>query len=101
MISFEAASLAHLKTFAAINPAAMQAFQELSRLAFADGAIPARTKELIAVAVAISKQCTYCIDIHAKKAKSLGVSEQEIADVAMVAAAIGAGAAMTHGTHAM
>lgn len=101
MITHDQANLAHLNTFAAASPESMRAFGELSRLAFSDGAIPARTKELIGIAVAISKQCTYCIDAHSKKARALGVTDKELAEVAMVAAAIGAGAAVTHATHAL
>ncbi len=101
MITYDKNNLEKLKTLATASPESMQAFNELSRLAFGDGAIPARTKELIGLGVAISKQCTYCIDLHSKKAQAMGVTDQEFAEVAMVAAAIGAGAAITHATHAL
>jgi len=55
----------------------------------------------MAVAVALTTQCPYCIAIHAKKAKQAGATEQELAETAIVAAAIRAGGAMTHGTHAL
>jgi AhpD family alkylhydroperoxidase len=67
----------------------------------ADGALPARTKELIAVAVAVTTQCPYCIEIHNKKAKSAGCSEAEIAEAVLVAAALRAGGAVTHGAHCL
>ena len=67
----------------------------------ADGAIPAKTKELIAIAVAVTTQCPYCIEIHTKRAKAAGCTENEIAETVMVAAALRAGGSITHGTHCL
>jgi AhpD family alkylhydroperoxidase len=79
----------------------MKAFWAFDQAALADGAIPAKYKELMAVAVALTTQCPYCIEIHSKKARETGATEQEMAEVVAVAAALRAGAAITHGTHAM
>jgi AhpD family alkylhydroperoxidase len=57
--------------------------------------------ELVAVAVALTTQCPYCIEIHTKKAKKASATEQELAETTLVAAALRAGAAMTHGTHTL
>lgn len=78
---------------------AMTGFEAMNAAVFADGALTTKVKEIMAVAVAISAQCPYCIEIHRKKAIKAGASEQELAEAAFVAAAIGAGAAVTHGTH--
>jgi AhpD family alkylhydroperoxidase len=67
----------------------------------AAGAIPVKYKELMALAVAFTTQCPYCIDIHAKKARAAEATEQEISEVVVIAAALRAGAAITHGTHAI
>jgi AhpD family alkylhydroperoxidase len=67
----------------------------------ADGAIPAKTKELMAVAVALTTQCPYCIDIHTKRAKAAGCTGAELAETTLVAAALRAGGAVTHGTHCL
>jgi len=80
---------------------AWKGFVEFDKAAMADGAIPAKTKELIAIAVAMTTQCPYCIEIHAKKAKAAGCTQEEIAEAVMVAAALRAGAAVTHGTHVL
>jgi len=69
--------------------------------AYEAGAIPHKYKELIAVAVALTTQCTYCIGIHSRKARKAGATDQELAEVTMVAAALRAGGAVTHGTHAL
>jgi AhpD family alkylhydroperoxidase len=90
-----------LKKFGELTPAAWQGFLAFDKAAMADGAIPARTKELIALAVAMTTQCPYCIEIHNKRAKGAGCSEAEIAEAVMVAAALRAGGAITHGTHCL
>jgi AhpD family alkylhydroperoxidase len=68
---------------------------------FKEGVIPLKYKELMAVAVALSTQCPYCIEIHAKRAKKAGVTEQELAEATLIAAALRAGGAITHGTHTL
>ena len=92
-------NLAKLKKMDALAPELMKAFWAFDKAAVADGAIPVKYKELIAVAVALTTQCPYCIDIHAKKAKQAGATEQELAETTLLAAALRAGGAMTHGTH--
>lgn len=101
MLSYDMSNLKHLATLGQQAPAAMQAFQSLSDSAFGDGVIDPKTKEMIALAVAISKQCPYCIEVHSGNARKHGVSDAEVAELTLIAAAIGAGAAVTHGTHAL
>jgi AhpD family alkylhydroperoxidase len=79
----------------------MKAFWAFDKLSVADGAIPVKYKELIAVAVALTTQCPYCIDIHSGNARKAGATEAEIVEAAMVAASLRAGAAVTHATHAL
>lgn len=80
---------------------AWQTFLAFDKAALADGAIPKKYKELIAVAVALTTQCPYCIDIHADAARMAGASDEELAEASFVAAALRAGGAVTHATHAM
>jgi AhpD family alkylhydroperoxidase len=93
--------LKKLRKFGQLVPAAWDGFLAFDKAVMADGAISAKTKELIAIAVAMTTQCPYCIDIHTKKAKAAGCTEAEIAEAVMVAAALRAGGAITHGTHAL
>ena len=90
-----------LKKYAELAPAAWQGFVAFDKAALADGALPAKIKELIALGVAMTTQCPYCIEIHGKRAKGLGCTEAEIAEAVMVAAALRAGGALTHGTHCL
>ncbi len=78
---------------------AMKAFWAFDKAAFAEGALSARDKQLIAVAVALTTQCPYCIELHNKAAREAGASDAQLAEAALVAAAIRAGGAVTHATH--
>jgi len=82
-------------------PEAMNAFIAFDKAALAEGAIPKKDKELMALAVAFTTQCPYCIELHANKAREIGASEPKIARILLVAAALRAGGAVTHGTHAL
>jgi AhpD family alkylhydroperoxidase len=98
---YDMKSLPKLKKFGDLAPEAFKAFVAFDEAAFKGGVIPLKYKELMAVAVALTTQCPYCIEIHAKKAKAAGANEQELAETTLVAAALRAGGAMTHGTHAL
>src|SRR3954462_9429587 len=94
-------NLAKLKKMDALAPELMKAFWAFDKAAVAAGAIPVKYKELIAVAVALTTQCPYCIDIHTGNARKAGATDAEIVEAAIVAAALRAGGAVTHATHAL
>jgi AhpD family alkylhydroperoxidase len=94
-------NLAKIKKMNDLAPELMKAFWAFDKAAVAEGAIPVKYKELIAVAVAVTTQCPYCIDIHANNARKAGASEAEIVEATMVAASLRAGGAVTHATHAL
>jgi AhpD family alkylhydroperoxidase len=98
---YDLKNLGKMKTLGANGQEAMNAFVAFDKAALADGAIPRKYKELIALGVAFTTQCPYCIDIHSNSAREMGASDPEIAETVLVAAALRAGGAMTHGTHAM
>ena len=66
-----------------------------------DGAMPRKYRELIAVAVACTTQCPYCIEAHAKSAKAAGATREEVVEASLVAAALRAGSSATHGAMAL
>jgi len=84
---------------AKIAPEAMDAFQKFDGTALAAGAIPKKYKELMALGIALTTQCPYCLEVHREAAEKAGATQTEFAEVVFVAAALRAGAAMTHGTH--
>ncbi len=66
-----------------------------------DGAIPLKYRELIAIGVALTTQCPYCLDVHTANAKKAGATRRELAETVHIAAALRAGAALTHGLLAL
>jgi AhpD family alkylhydroperoxidase len=79
-----------------LAPETEKAFQAFSQQVFADGALPAKTKQLIAVAVAHVTQCPYCIRGHTKAALRDGATRQELMEAIWVAAEMRAGGAYAH-----
>ena len=78
-------------------PEQYRAFLDFDGKVFAEGALPVKTKELIALGIAQITQCPWCIDAHAKRAIKAGASDAEIGEVTFVAMAMAAGAAWSHG----
>jgi AhpD family alkylhydroperoxidase len=79
-----------------LAPETDQAFAAFSKQVFAEGALPAKTKQIIAVAVAHVTQCPYCIEGHTKAALRHGASPRELMEAIWVAAEMRAGAAFAH-----
>ena len=79
-----------------LAPEIYGAFRAFGQRVFADGALPSKTKELIAVAVAHVTQCPYCIRGHTERALKKGATEQELMEAVWVAAEMRAGAAFAH-----
>jgi AhpD family alkylhydroperoxidase len=88
---------AQFKRMRELVPEAYRAFLDFDKLAFKEGALPSKMKELMAVAIAQITQCPWCIQAHTKKAASAGASDAEIAETIFVAMAMAAGAAWSHG----
>jgi AhpD family alkylhydroperoxidase len=84
-----------------LAPETHEAFQAFSRQVFAAGALPEKTKQLIAVAVAHVTQCPYCIRSHTRLAQRKGASDQEIMEAIWVAAEMRAGGAYAHSAIAL
>jgi AhpD family alkylhydroperoxidase len=84
-----------------LAPEIDKAFHEFSKAAFADGALPRKTKQLIAVAVAHTTQCPYCIRGHTLGALREGATEREIMEAIWVAAEMRAGGAFAHAAIAL
>ena len=98
---YDMKNLAKLKKMGELAPEGFKGFLAFDEAAFKEGAIPLKYKELMAVAVALTTQCPYCIEVHVKKAKHAGATQEELAETTIIAAALRAGGAITHGTHAI
>jgi AhpD family alkylhydroperoxidase len=84
-----------------LAPEPLKAFKAFSAAVFAEGAVPAVTKQLMAVAVAHVTQCPYCIKGHTAEALKQGASEQQIMEAIWVAAEMRAGGAYAHSALAL
>ena len=98
---YDMKNLAKFPRLAELAPEAFKAFVAFDEAAVKYGVIPLKYKELMAVALGLTTQCPYCIEIHSKRARKAGATEQELAETTLLAAALRAGGAMTHGTHAL
>ena len=85
--------IANLKQFA---PEGFSAFMEFNMAATKEGTLSKKLKELIAIAIAHTTECPYCIDVHTKSATKAGATKEEIAEAILIAAALRAGGAYAH-----
>jgi AhpD family alkylhydroperoxidase len=92
-------NLERLPQLGKLTPKTTSAFWAYDASALADGAIPKKYKELMAIAVALTTQCGYCIEVHKQAAIAAGATEEEFSETIHLAAVLRAGAAITHGTH--
>jgi AhpD family alkylhydroperoxidase len=98
----DAGDLRFLKEMGKLAPTEFNAWFALDRIvAREDGTVPRKYRELIALAVALTTQCPYCIEVHVKAARTAGASREEVSETSMIAAALRAGAAATHGAMAL
>jgi AhpD family alkylhydroperoxidase len=94
--------LRFLKEMGKLAPTEFSAWLALDKIVGReDGKIPRKYRELIALGVAFTTQCPYCIEVHTKKAKAAGASREEVTEAALIAAALRAGGAATHGAMAL
>ncbi len=82
-------------------PDVMKTFSAMATTAGAPGALDAKTKELIAVAVSVAVRCDDCIAFHVKAASEQGASREEVAETLGMAIYMGAGPSVMYASHAM
>jgi|SRR6185503_20167921 AhpD family alkylhydroperoxidase len=91
-----------LKEMSTLAPEEFTAWVNLDKIVGRDdGKIPRKYRELIAIAVAHTTQCVYCIEYHTKAAKRAGASKEEVVEAVLLAAALRASAAAAHGALAL
>ena len=81
-------------------PEVWAGFGQLHTAAVAEGALPAKVKELMALAIAVVKQCDGCIAYHAKAAARRGATPEEVAEALGVALLMDGGTASVYGPRA-
>lgn len=89
--------LAAIPRLAALAPTEARSFLAFNHACEReDGAIPRKYRELISIAVALTTQCAYCLDVHTRAAAKAGATRAELAEAALIAAAIRAGGTLGH-----
>ena len=83
------------------QPDALQAFGQLARASMAEGALSAKTKELLALAIGITQHCSGCIGFHVKALLKLGCTKQELEEMLAVCVYMGGGPALMYTAEAL
>lgn len=94
---YKAAHLAHFGDIAKGSPALGEKFFAWYGAVFAEGALTEREKCLIALAVAHTVQCPYCIEAYTKESMKHGADVEQMTEAVHVAVAIRGGASLVHG----
>lgn len=97
---YRASYINRLREFTQLSDS-FKSFASFDQQALKASILSTKEKELIAVAVAHTTGCPYCIDIHTKAAKKAGANKEELAESIMVATALKAGSALAHGVNAL
>nr|WP_090551147.1 carboxymuconolactone decarboxylase family protein [Paraburkholderia caballeronis] len=82
-------------------PALLEGYAALDGAAARGGVLDAKTRELIALAVAVTTRCDGCIAVHSAAAQKAGASREEVAEALAVAIALNAGAALVYSARAL
>ena len=98
---FAKETIKSLRKLRQLKPDYFKGFMDWDEMVFKDGALPAKTKELMAVTAAHVTACPWCIEEHVKRAIKQGATDEEIAEAAFVAMALRAGGAFAHSCIAM
>jgi AhpD family alkylhydroperoxidase len=98
---FSKETIKSLRKLRQLKPDYFKGLMDWDEMIFKDGALPAKTKELMAVTAAHVTDCPWCIEEHVKRAIKQGATDEEIAEAAFVAMSLRAGAAFAHSSIAM
>lgn len=91
----------HLNQLRADLPEVMQKFKELNQAAAQEGALSTKTKELIALGIAVAARCPGCIGFHSKALVKLGASLKEVEETLAMAIYMGGGPSVMYAAEAL
>lgn len=92
---------AQLRDLRGVAPDVMKAFSSIAQAALAPQALDGKTKELIALAIAVAVRCDDCIGFHVKAAVERGASRDEVIETLGMAIYMGAGPSVMYAGHAL
>jgi len=99
--NYRAELMERIGDLASASPDTVKGYQMLSSASQKTNALDAKTRELIAMAVAVTTRCDGCISVHSKRARDQGATTEEIAEALGVAVALNAGAALVYSARAL
>ena len=91
----------HMRTLRGGAPDVMKAFSGLAQAALAPKALDCKTKELVALGIAVAIHCDDCIGFHVKAALEQGASREEVLETLGMAIYMGAGPSVMYASHAI
>ncbi len=100
-LEYRKALMGRIGELGKLSPDTLAGYQTLSKAGQKTGQLDARTRELIALAVAVTSRCDGCITVHTGEALKHGATRAEIAEALGVAVALNAGAAMVYSARVM
>ena len=96
-----AAIRAELRQLHKLNPETARGFGALSKAAMEDGALDAKTREFLALAIAVTQRCEPCINLHVDALIRAGASRAEVGAVLSTCVQMGGGPALMYAAHAL
>lgn len=90
-----------LAVYAKALPGVIQAFGKMGEAAKDDSALDLKTKEFVALGIAISTRCDHCIGYHTRNLVRLGARREEVSDVLAMCAYMGGGPSINFGSKAL
>lgn len=88
--------MSSMKDIGSMMPEAMEGFKQFMSAIEKPGALDEKTKELIALSLAVKSQCNWCISIHVKKCLKFGATKEQIMESGMMAVLMGGGPALMY-----
>ena len=98
---YRQALLGRMGDLGRLSPQTIRGYREMSDAGSKTGHLDAKTRELIAIAVGVTRQCDGCITTHVHAARKQGATKEEVAEALGVAIAVNAGAALVFSARAM
>lgn len=90
-----------LRALHKLNPETARGFQALSMGAMTDGALDKKTREFVALAIAVSQRCEPCVNLHVEALMKAGATREEVGSVLAMCVQMGGGPAMMYAAHAL
>lgn len=90
-----------LRALHKLNPETAKGFQALSVGAMTDGALDKKSREFVALAIAVTQRCEPCINLHVEALMKAGATREEMGSVLAMCVQMGGGPALMYAAHAL